>query len=248
MTLETQERRPAIEAATYRRLFALRGFPRLAIGTLLGRMAGEMWQIALVLFVLQRFPSPALAGLTAGPALGGFLVGGLGGEGAFLFTAGLFVLSGLVTLGVRDPETRSAATQESLLRSAWQALVYVVRNPTLRGVVVTFWMTNVPSGFLILALPVLALRQFHWGAQGVGVLWSVAGIATVVAGFAFGSIDTRGRERQLIASGMVLAALACLLGLTQTPAGGGGAVGVFRPPVGPIGNWRLSARQQSNRP
>src|SRR5258708_13790628 len=69
MTLETQERRPAIEAATYRRLFALRGFPRLAIGTLLGRMAGEMWQIALVLFVLQRFHSPALAGLTAFLAL-----------------------------------------------------------------------------------------------------------------------------------------------------------------------------------
>src|SRR5260370_42189419 len=69
MALETQERRPAIEAATYRRLFALRGFPRLAIGTLLGRMAGEMWQIALVLFVLQRFHSPALAGLTAFLAL-----------------------------------------------------------------------------------------------------------------------------------------------------------------------------------
>src|SRR5690242_9026463 len=69
MTLETQETRPAIEDATYRRLFALRGFPRLAIGTLLGRTAGEMWQIALVLFVLQRFHSPALAGLAAFLAL-----------------------------------------------------------------------------------------------------------------------------------------------------------------------------------
>jgi MFS family permease len=351
MTLETQETRPAVEDATYRRLFALRGFPRLAIGTLLGRTAGEMWQIALVLFVLQRFHSPALAGLAAflalfpglvltplagalldrhgrvrlilidfsmaavalttiamlsrtelltpplllvivavtsltaplsfsgirtlfplvvpsalwdranavdtatgslamvgGPALAGFLVGGFGGEGAFLSTAGLYVLSGLVTLGVRDPETRSAATQESLLRSAWQALVYVVRNTTLRGVVITFWMTNVPSGFLILALPVLALRQFHWGAQGVGVLWSVAGIATVVAGFAFGSIDTRGRERQLIAGGMVLAALACLLDLTQMPAVVVAAMALFGLAWGPINIGLFALRQRRTDP
>ena len=351
MTLETQETRPAIEDATYRRLFALRGFPRLAIGSLLGRMAGEMWQIVLVLFVLQRFHSPALAGLAAflslfpglvltplagalldrhgrvrlilidfsmaavalttiavlsrtelltpplllvivavtsltaplsfsgirtlfplvvpsalwdranavdtatgslamvgGPALAGFLVAGFGGEGAFLCTAGLFVLSGLVTMRVRDPQTRSAATQESLLRSAWQALVYVVRNPTLRGVVVTFWMTNVPSGFLIVALPVLVLRQFHWGAQGVGVLWSVAGIATVVAGFVFGSIDTRGHERQLIASGMVLAALACLLDVTQMPAVVVAAMALFGLAWGPINIGLFALRQRRTDP
>ncbi|HZC77260.1 MAG TPA: MFS transporter [Ktedonobacterales bacterium] len=351
MTLETQETRPAIEDATYRRLFALRGFPRLAIGSLLGRMAGEMWQIVLVLFVLQRFHSPALAGLAAflslfpglvltplagalldrhgrvrlilidfsmaavalttiavlsrtelltpplllvivavtsltaplsfsgirtlfplvvpsalwdranavdtatgslamvgGPALAGFLVAGFGGEGAFLCTAGLFVLSGLVTMRVRDPQTRSAATQESLLRSAWQALVYVVRNPTLRGVVVTFWMTNVPSGFLIVALPVLVLRQFHWGAQGVGALWSVAGIATVVAGFVFGSIDTRGHERQLIASGMVLAALACLLDVTQMPAVVVAAMALFGLAWGPINIGLFALRQRRTDP
>src|SRR5262249_44675641 len=133
-----------------------------------------------------------------GPALVGFLVAAFGGEGALLFTAGLFIVGGLVILRVREPKTASA-TQESLLRSSWQALVYVVRNPTLRGVVITFWLTNVPSGFLIIALPVLVLNKFHWGAQGVGALWTIAGIATVVAGFVFGSIDTRGRERRLIA-------------------------------------------------
>src|SRR5262249_36619275 len=47
---------------SYRRLFGQPGFPRLAAGTVLARTAISLWQIALVLFVLQRFHSPALAG------------------------------------------------------------------------------------------------------------------------------------------------------------------------------------------
>src|SRR5690348_6604996 len=47
---------------TYRRLFGQVSFPQLAAGTVLARTAGQLWQIALILFVLQRFHSPALAG------------------------------------------------------------------------------------------------------------------------------------------------------------------------------------------
>src|SRR5581483_1776806 len=52
------------QPATYRRLFAVPGFPQMAAGIVLARTAGTLWQIALVLFVLQRFHSPVLAGLT----------------------------------------------------------------------------------------------------------------------------------------------------------------------------------------
>lgn len=41
------------------------GFKRLYAGLLLGRMAGSMVGVALVLFVLQRYHSPELAGVTA---------------------------------------------------------------------------------------------------------------------------------------------------------------------------------------
>src|SRR5262249_39107010 len=83
-----------------------------------------------------------------GPALAGFFVAWLGGEGAFLATAGVFVLAGAVLLGVEEPASQLSA-HEPLLRSAWQALVYVVRHPTLRGVIFTLWMTNIPYGVLI---------------------------------------------------------------------------------------------------
>jgi MFS family permease len=52
------------ERTTYPQLFRIPTFPRLAGGTVLARTANAMMQLALVLFVLQRFHSPGLAGLT----------------------------------------------------------------------------------------------------------------------------------------------------------------------------------------
>jgi hypothetical protein len=40
------------------------GFARVVLGTLLARLGRQMWEIVLVLFVLQRYRSPSLAGLT----------------------------------------------------------------------------------------------------------------------------------------------------------------------------------------
>ena len=50
--------------ASYRGLFRVRGFGRVVVGTALARLGGQMWEIVLVLFVLSRYHSPALAGLT----------------------------------------------------------------------------------------------------------------------------------------------------------------------------------------
>src|SRR5712691_5137940 len=54
---------PSIEPS-YRDLLRVRGFGRVVLGTLLARLGGQMWGIILVLFVLQRYRSPSLAGLT----------------------------------------------------------------------------------------------------------------------------------------------------------------------------------------
>lgn len=47
----------------YLDLLRVRGFPRLAASLLLGRVAGQMFTVAFVLFVLSRYHSPQLAGL-----------------------------------------------------------------------------------------------------------------------------------------------------------------------------------------
>jgi len=46
-------------------LLRVRGFARLYAGLLLGRVGGTMWLLILVLFVLERYHSPQLAGVTA---------------------------------------------------------------------------------------------------------------------------------------------------------------------------------------
>lgn len=49
---------------SYADLLRVHGFGRVVLGTLLARLGGQMWGIILVLFVLQRYRSPSLAGLT----------------------------------------------------------------------------------------------------------------------------------------------------------------------------------------
>jgi len=48
---------------SYAALLRVPGFGRVVLGTLLARLGGQMWEIVLVLFVLQRYQSPSLAGL-----------------------------------------------------------------------------------------------------------------------------------------------------------------------------------------
>jgi MFS family permease len=49
---------------SYAALLRVAGFGRVVLGTVLARLGGAMWEIVLVLFVLQRYQSPSLAGLT----------------------------------------------------------------------------------------------------------------------------------------------------------------------------------------
>ncbi|MDQ6858505.1 MAG: MFS transporter [Chloroflexota bacterium] len=66
--------------ASYRALLHVPGFQRLAIATILVRAGASMWQLALVLFVLQRYGSPSLAGLAVFLAIApGVLVSPLAG-------------------------------------------------------------------------------------------------------------------------------------------------------------------------
>ena len=57
MTISTEE------APSYRRLFAIRGFPRLVASMILARVAGQMVALILVLLALQHYGSAELAGL-----------------------------------------------------------------------------------------------------------------------------------------------------------------------------------------
>ena len=294
---------------SYRAALAVPGFGRIAGASFIGRTAEAMLGVVMVLFVLQRFHSPALAGLTVlaslgpslvlsplagalldrygrvrlimfdylvgggalaaiallstmgrltpqllivlsvfggitgmlsaagmrsvvplllppelwgrgnaidssgytltvivGPALGGLLVGLLGPEGGLGIGALLYAAGAASLVGLTEPGTPEAAV-ESILRSSLEGLRYVLRNRVLRGIAMSLTLVNIGAGIAVVAMPVLALRDFHASSATVGLLWACQGVGGVIAGFAFGPIDTsRWAWRLIIATYLLTAA------------------------------------------
>ncbi|MEA2645787.1 MAG: hypothetical protein QOE92_870, partial [Chloroflexota bacterium] len=291
---------PAQDIATYGALMRVPGFRRLAITTLLGRGGEQMWTVVIVLFVLQKFGSPTLAGLMfflgvvpgllvsplagamldrygrvrfilvdysvatvsgaaivalsmahlltpalmvplvvcggltgllsaaglrsmlplmlprhlwdrgnafdsaaytlvaiAAPAAGGALVGFFGADTALLVTAAVFGAGALSAIGMGEPAP-SADAAVPLLRSAIEAFLYVVRNPTIRGLAVTLTVLNIGAGILVVALPVLILGPLGGTPAQVGLVLALQGAGGVVSALLFGLVGSEGRERRLI--------------------------------------------------
>ncbi len=56
--------RASPEPATYRRLLGVRGLLPLLVSSLLTRTASQMWTVGIVLFTLERYHSPSVAGIS----------------------------------------------------------------------------------------------------------------------------------------------------------------------------------------
>ncbi len=287
--------------ASYIGLMRVPGFARVALGTVLGRLAGAMWEIVLVLFVLQRYHSPALVGVTLllgllpglvfspiagslldrqgrvrlmvldyslsaaltgaiallsmlhalpvplllavvtvlsvsnifsitgsrslfplmlprqlwdrangldsssyaltsiiGPAIAGLAIARFSPEAAVLATGAVVLVAALSLVGVPEP-IEAAAPGGSLLRDAWDALRYVIANPTLRGLAGAMFFTNLGAGPIVIGIPLVVLQRLHGGADTVGQIFAVSGVAGLVAGLLAGRLRTESRERPLMA-------------------------------------------------
>ena len=60
----TAAERESVEPATYRRLLGVRGLLPLLASSLLTRTATQMWTVGIVLFALERYHSPSVAGVS----------------------------------------------------------------------------------------------------------------------------------------------------------------------------------------
>lgn len=132
-----------------------------------------------------------------GPPAAAALVAVLGGPIALIGTGLVFALAALVLVGMPDPRTATTSTGRLLLDS-WQGLVYTLRHPTLRALAVTISVANLSGGMLNVVVPVIILDRLQAGPLAVGVAWATMGLTGMVAAFAFGRIDSRGREKALL--------------------------------------------------
>jgi MFS family permease len=161
-----------------------------------------------------------------GPPLAALLVAIAGPQAAIAAIAVPFVLAVIALVGVREPATASASTGR-LLADALDGMRYVWRNPTLRGLGFSVSIMGLGAGGLTIVVPLIVLESLDYGETAVGLAWAASGVSGMVAAFLFGRVDTRGRERRLVAGAMALMAPSFALLLPAT-----GVFGPITPAVG----------------
>jgi MFS family permease len=149
-----------------------------------------------------------------GPPAAGVLVQFLGGPVALLVIGLVYAVSAVIFSGTHDPETDTVTTG-SILRDAWQGVVYTWRNATLRGLGLSIGTLNIGGGMVTILLPLIILERLGGSPALVGLSFAVMGVTGAIAAFAFGRVDSDGRERPMLAIPM----LAMAAGLALLIAG-----------------------------
>jgi MFS family permease len=152
-----------------------------------------------------------------GPPLAAFMVA-VWGPAAFIVIGLSFGLAAIVLIGAPDPPTQGALSG-SLIRDAWQGLIYTWRNRTLRGLGFCISVLNLNSGTFTIVVPLIVLERLRLGTTVVGLVLAVQGVAGVVSAFLFGRMDTRGRERMMLAASMLATSVAIGLLLVNSSLG-----------------------------
>jgi predicted MFS family arabinose efflux permease len=110
----------------------------------------------------------------------------------------MLALAALFTVGIPEPHMATSTTGRLLL-DARNGLLYVIRNPTLRGLAISMSSLRLGSGIQAIVMPVIVLQHLHEGPVSVGLAWGISAVAGFIAAMIFGRIETAGRERLILA-------------------------------------------------
>jgi predicted MFS family arabinose efflux permease len=135
-----------------------------------------------------------------------------GGAAAFIVIGLAFAAAAMVIARVPEPATESVSTG-SLVHDAWQGLIYAWRNPTLRALGFSLSTLNLGWGALTILTPLIVLERLRLNETAVGFLFALNGLGGMTSVIFVGRMDTRGRERRMLAWSMagMGAALALIL-------------------------------------
>ncbi len=151
----------------------------------------------------------------AGPALGGALVGWVGGSPAFGFAAALSAGAVILLAGVREPP-RTAPPSRSPLADIREGTRFLFRHALLRPVFVTQFIFNTAFFVLQAVFVPYAVRRLGLSATGVGATLAGYGIgmvagalvaARVMRHLAIGVVIAIGPVAGLVASVVMVATI-----------------------------------------
>jgi MFS family permease len=190
---------------SYAALLRVPGFARVVAATALSRLGGQMWEIVLVLFVLARYGSPALAGLVVLFAtLPGLLMSPVAGA--------LLDRQGRVRLMILD----YGATAVIIATIVALSLGHRLPPPLLLGLVTVLSISNILSITGARSLFPLMLPRGLWDRAN-GLDTSLYSLVSVVGPALAGVVVARfGPEAGLLLTAMAAAlAAASLIGVGE---------------------------------
>ena len=147
-----------------------------------------------------------------GPAAAGALFALLGGPATLSVIAACFGLAALALLPAARAAARPVAVvRHGLLAAAASDVGHVLRHRSLRGLALSYALYQASWGVLLVAVPVAVQRAMPGGGDAVvGALWAGAGLAGGAGALVAGQLAAPGRERSMLALGMLATALALL--------------------------------------
>jgi MFS family permease len=194
----------------------------------------------------------AINGLTdiAGPALAGAIVG-FGGPVLALVGIAVIYAAAALSVGRVRPTPGEMPRVAPLLAQAWHGLRRVLGQPTLRGLALSYSLYEICWGMLVVAVPVFAAQRFAGGAGAAvaGLLWAGLGLVGGITALVAGHLRAAGRERKVMATGMLVTALAVWpLAAEFGPIGLMLGLMLVGAAAGPIDVGVLTLRQRSTEP
>jgi predicted MFS family arabinose efflux permease len=171
----------------------------------------------------------------AGPALGGALVGWVGGSPAFGLAAALSACAAILLVGIAEP-ARPKALPQHPLGALRDGVVFVLRHRLLRPIFLTQIIFNTAL-FVILAVYVpYAVHALHLLPVGVGITMAAFGIGMIAGALFAAGIMRVLRLGTVIAIGPISGLVAALVMLMTIalPSAALAAVSFFLMGAGPI--------------
>ena len=176
----------------------------------------------------------------SGPALGGLLVGWIGGGPAFGCAAALSVVAVVFMIGIDEP-ARTPVPRRHPLQDIKEGAAFVLDHPLLRPVFITQFIFNTASFLLLAVFVPYAVRRLGLSATGVGTTLSMYGVGMVAGALLATRVMRRLPFGTVIGLGPVtgFAAALVMAMTTQVPSAWLAGLSFFLLGVGPI-LWVIS--------
>ncbi len=145
-----------------------------------------------------------------GPAIAGFLIGGMGVAAVYFFNAISFLFFIFAIISVSVPWQKHGKQVDFHIDSIWEGIKFVLTTPILYTTMFLDFLATF-FGTATILMPVFAQDVLHVGPQGLGFLYSAPAIGGVLAGLLISYLHNKiEHQGKIIITGLIIYGLATI--------------------------------------